>query len=71
MTGEKREKERFRRGGKSKSLKNCISARAESQNYSKTAFPPGRKIKNTQKLHFRLGGKSKLLNFRVSAAAER
>ena len=71
MTSGKREKERFRHGGKSKSLENCASATAESQKLLKTTFPPRRKIKITQKPRFRHGGKSKSLENCASARAEK
>ena len=57
MKSEKREKERFRPGGKSKTPKNCISAWAENQNHSISTLPPRRKIKTTQFPPFRRGGK--------------
>ena len=71
MTSEKREKERFRPGGKLEISKKNASAAAENQNHSKTALPPRRKDRKQQKLRFRPGGKPKTPYFRASATAER
>ena len=71
MKSEKREKERFRRGGKSESPNFHVSAQAENQKQIKTAFPPRRKIKNCQKLRFRPGGKPKTDKNGFSATAEK
>ena len=46
MKSEKREKERFRRGGKLESPNFRVSAQAENQKQIKTALPPRRKTKN-------------------------
>ena len=71
MKSEKREKERFRRGGTSESPNFHGSAQAENQKQIKTAFPPRRKIKNCQKLRFRPGGKPKTDKNGFSATAEK
>lgn len=50
MKSEKREKERFRPGGKPKTAKNCISATAENQKQIKMASPLRRKSQKWGKM---------------------
>ena len=70
MTSGKREKLLVVGRRNAKYSKNYSSSADETQNRPKTAFPPGRKVKITQKLHFRHGGKSKTAKNHISATAE-
>ena len=71
MTGEKQQILGFIHGWRAKNEKKNVSARAENQNHSISAFPPRRKDRKQQKLRFPLEGKLKSPNFYVSPRREK
>ena len=71
MTNEKREKQRFRRGGKSESPNFCISNPLESQNHPFSALPTPWKSKNASFSPFGHGRRVENPKNKLSAMAER
>ena len=67
---EKREKEAFPRGGKSKISKKRLSLTGENQKPAKIGFPSRGKTRNHRKSTFRHGGKSKIGENRLSPTRE-